>query len=329
MSFGGRLSDRQGRDKVKKYRILEEREMSKETGVSKGDKGRLRAIEENPLVGCIDFHLHSGPDNVLRSLNDIQVAQKAREMGMRGVNLYNHQVPTYDRAYIAGQVVSGIEVFGGVALNYPIGGINPTAVEMALKFSGDCMRYVKMPSQSAAHNIAYKAHEEGKKWDGSGIRISDSSGKVLPEVRKILMMIAKADIAVLTGHISPEEDMALVKAAREEGVRKIVVTHAMNATQNVPMDLMKQMVKMGAFIEHCFLNYLTKQVTIEQYAKAIKELGADHTILSTDLGRALNPVPTEGLKEFILVLMKQGINRAEIDLMTKKNPARLLGLETF
>jgi len=248
---------------------------------------------------------------------------------MRGVNLYNHHVPTHDRAYIARQVVPGIEVFGGIALNYPIGGINPAAVEMALKFSGDCMKYVKMPSQSAAHKIAHKALEEGKKWDGSGLRIYDSSGKVLPEVKKILMMIAKADIAVLTGHISAEEDVALVKAAKEEGVRKIVVTHAMNATQRVPMDLMKQMVKRGAFIEHCFLNYLEKQVTTEQYVKAIKEIGADNTVLSTDLGQGMNPLPTEGLKEFILILMRQGINRAEIDLMTKKNPARLLGLETF
>lgn len=289
----------------------------------------MNTNEENPLVDCIDFHLHTGPDNVPRSLNDIQTAEKARQMGMRGVNLYNHQVPTHDRAYIARYVVPGIEVSGGVALNYPIGGINPAAVEMALKFSGDCMRYVKMPSQSAAHNIAHKAHEEGKKWDGSGLRIYDSLGKVLPEVRKILKMIAKADIAVLTGHISPEEDVALVKAAKEEGVRKMVVTHAMNATQRVPMDLMKQMVGMGAFIEHCFLNLHQKQVTIEQYAKAIKELGADHTVLSTDFGQAVNPLPTEGLKEFILQLIKQGITRAEIDLMTKKNPARLLGLETF
>ncbi len=289
----------------------------------------MNTNEENPLVGCIDFHLHTGPDNVPRSLNDIQTAQKAREMGMRGVNLYNHHVPTHDRAYIARQVVPEIEIFGGVALNYPIGGINPAAVEIALKFSGDCMRYVKMPSQSAAHNIAHKAHEEEKKWDGSGLRICDNSGKILPEVRKILKMIAKADIAVLTGHISPEEDMVLVKAAQEENVRKIVITHAMNVTQRVPIDLMKQMVGMGAFIEHCFLNLHQRQVTIEQYAKAIKELGADHTVLSTDLGQAVNPLPTEGLKEFILQLIKQGITQTEIDLMTKKNPARLLGLETF
>jgi hypothetical protein len=287
------------------------------------------SYEENPLVGCVDFHVHSGPDVVRRALNDIELVQKAKAAGMRGLNLYNHQTMTLDRAYIARQMVPGIEVFGGIALNYPIGGINPEAVSTALKFSGDCMRYVKMPSQSAAHDLAEKAHLAGKKFDGKGLRIYDSAGKILPDVTKILKMIAKADIAMLTGHISPEEDVAIVKAAKEEGVRKMVVTHAMNATQKVPMDMMKQMAEMGAFIEHIALTYLRKDATIEQFAKAIKEVGAEHTIISSDLGQGNNPVPTEGLTEFILLLMKNGVTKAEIDVMTKKNPARLLGMEAF
>jgi hypothetical protein len=226
-------------------------------------------------------------------------------------------------------VVPGIEVFGGVALNYPVGGINPAAVSTALKFSGDCMRYVKLPSQSAAHDLEEKAHLAGKKWDGKGLRIYDSTGKILPDVTKILQMIAKADIAMLTGHISPDEDVAVVKAAKELGVRKMVVTHAMNATQKVPMDKMKQMVEMGAFIEHIALTYLKKDATIEQFVKAIKELGADHTIIASDLGQGYNPVPTEGLTDFIHALVKNGVSKQEIDIMTKKNPARLLGLEAF
>ena len=286
-------------------------------------------FQENPLVDCIDSHVHSGPDIVRRSLNDIELAQKAKAAGMRAISLFNHQTMTLDRAYIARQVVPGIEIFGGVALNYPTGGINPDTVSTALKFSGDCMRYVKLPSQSAAHDYEDKAHLEGKKWDGKGLRIYDSTGKVLPDVIKILKMIAKADIAMLTGHISPDEDVAVVKAAKAEGVRKMVVTHASNATQKVPLDKMKQMADMGAFIEHIALTYLKKDATIEQFVKYIKEVGAERTIISSDLGQGYNPVPTEGLTEFILLLLKSGVTRAEMDLMTKKNPARLWGLEAF
>lgn len=287
------------------------------------------SFEENPLVGCFDFHLHAGPDNVPRAFTDIQTAQKAKEMGMRGFTIYNHHFPTHVLAYNARQMVPGIEIFGMVPLNYPIGGINPAAVEMALKFSGDCVRLIKMPSQSAAHDLEHKAHTAGQHWDGKGLRIYDSSGQILPEVTQILKMIAKADICMLTGHISPKEDIAVIKAAKALGVRKMVVTHAMSAVQNVPMDILKQCVEQGAFIEHCFLNHMGKQVTTEGYVKAIKELGADHTILSTDLGQGMNPIPTDGLKTFILTLVKAGISRAEIDLMTKKNPAKLVGLEPW
>ncbi len=287
------------------------------------------SFEENPLAGCIDFHLHSGPDNVPRSLNDFQVAQKAKELGMRGVNFYNHNVPTHDRAYLTRQAVPGIEVFGGVALNYPVGGINPAAVAAALGFSGDCLRYVKMPTKSAAHDLEGTAHAAGKKWDGKGLRVYDGSGQILPEVNQILAMIAKADVCLLTGHISPKEDIAVIKAAKSAGVRKMVVTHAMSAEQNVPMDIMKQCVEQGAYIEHVFLNYLLKHRTTEDYVKAIKELGADHCVLATDLGQSVNPIPTEGFKIFIQALMKGGLTRAEIDLMTKKNPAKLLGLDPW
>jgi len=121
----------------------------------------------------------------------------------------------------------------------------------------------------------------------------------------------------------------VVKAAKAEGVRKMVITHASNATQNVPLDKMKQMADMGAYIEHIALTYYQKARTIEEFVKYIKEVGAERTIISSDLGQGNNPIMTEGLTEFYLLLIKGGVTKAEMDLMTKKNPARLLGLETF
>ncbi len=283
------------------------------------------SFEENPLLEVIDMHVHSGPDVRRRSVNDIELAVKGREAGLRGVVIYNHNFITHDRAYLIRQVVPGIEMFGGIALNYPVGGCNPAAVEMALKFTGNCMKYVKLPSQAAANDLAKQA----KEGHTGGLMVIDHSGKVLPEVRKILSMMAKADLLLLTGHISPKEDLAVIKAAKEEGVKKMMITHAMSEITNVSMGDMKKLVGMGAIIEHCSLNYFQKQITIERYAKTIKELGAENCVISSDLGQALNPVPTEGLREFIVLLMKQGISTAEMAFMTKKNPARLLGLELF
>ena len=59
---------------------------------------------------------------------------------------------------------------------------------------------------------------------------------------------------------------------------------------------------------------------------AIKAVGARNCVLSTDLGQAENPIHPMGFKVFIQELMAAAITTDEIDLMARKNPARLLDL---
>lgn len=68
---------------------------------------------------------------------------------------------------------------------------------------------------------------------------------------------------------------------------------------------------------------------MEMFAQGIKAVGADHCTLITDLGQYLNPVPADGMKEFILALKNKGITDEQINWMARKNPARLLGLESM
>jgi hypothetical protein len=294
-------------------------------------------IAENPLIGTIDMHVHSAPDVSSRCVHDIELAQKAKEMGMRCIVSKNHEFITNDRAYLTRQVVSGIEVFGGITLNYTVGGINPVAVDTMLKFTGGCGKIVWLPTHDAAHHKAFFA----KKPDAGGIRVIDGAGNVIPELRKIMKSVAKADIVLATSHISPRESLAVVKAAKEEGVRKILITHALQSPGEMSLDDMKRCVEMGAFIEHAYLSYLMgpnahlgwmrtwRHVSMEMFAQGIKAVGADHCTLITDLGQYLNPVPADGMKEFILALKNKGITDEQINWMARKNPARLLGLESM
>ncbi|PYS40186.1 MAG: hypothetical protein DMG14_11310, partial [Acidobacteria bacterium] len=66
---------------------------------------------------------------------------------------------------------------------------------------------------------------------------------------------------------------------------------------------------------------------IEDYAKAIRQVGPPFCILSSDLGQPGNPLHPDGLAAFFEGLRKQGFSQAEIDLMAKTNPARALGLQ--
>jgi hypothetical protein len=292
-------------------------------------------VAANPLVGTIDMHVHAGPDTASRSVNDFELAQKAKELGMRGVVTKNHEFITNDRAYLVRQIISGIEVFGGITLNESVGGINPEAVDLMIKFTGGCGKIVWLPTHGSANHKSFFA----KKADAGGIRVIDASGSVVPELRKVLKLIAKADIIFATGHVSGKEILASVKAAKQEGVRKVLVTHAMQSPGELSIDDLKRCVEAGAFIEHCYLTYLMgpqaalgwmkgwKHIPIEEFAKAIKEVGAENCVIATDLGQYMNPIPADGMKEFILALMSKGIAQEQINLMAKKNPARLLGLE--
>ena len=292
-------------------------------------------VAANPLVGTIDMHVHAAPDTASRSVNDFELAQKAKELGMRGVVTKNHEFITNDRAYLVRQIIPGIEVFGGIVLNESVGGINPEAVAQMIKFTGGCGKIVWLPTHGSANHKSFFA----KKADAGGIRVIDASGGVVPELRKVLKLIAKADIIFATGHVSAKEVLASVKAAKQEGVRKVLVTHAMQSPGELSIDDLKRCVEAGAFIEHCYLTYLMgpqaalgwmkgwKHIPIEEFAKAIKEVGAENCVIATDLGQYMNPIPADGMKEFILALMSKGINQEQINLMAKKNPARLLGLE--
>jgi len=293
------------------------------------------AATESSLVGAFDLHVHAAPDVAARSVHDIELAQKAKEMGMRGVLIKNHEFITNDRAYLVRQVVPGIEVFGGIVLNYSVGGLNPVAVEKMIGFTGGYGRIVWLPTFDAAHHKSFFA----KRPDAGGIRILDDSGGIVPELRKILQLVAKADVLLATGHVSPQEVLAVIQAAKEEGVRRILVTHAMASPVQMSLEDMRRCVQMGAFIEHVYLAYLVgpqahqewmrswQHVSMEAYAKAIKALRAEHCILCTDLGQYLNPTPADGLQEFIWALSRKGISDEEINWMVRKNPARLLGLE--
>ena len=287
---------------------------------------------ESVLTGAIEMHVHADPDIRARSINDIELARKARHIGMRAILLKNHEFLTNDRAYLVREIVPGIEVFGGIVLNYPVGGINPAAVETMLKFSGGYGKEVWLTTYQSSYE-----REHAKK--SGGVRVVDQAGKVLPEVRKVIQIAAKADIILGTGHISPAESVSVARVAKEEGLKKILITHAMQDPFLMSMDDMKRCVELGAIIEHCYLSYLMgpqcavpayrnhKHISMDSFAKAIVSLGAENCIIATDLGQALNPVPAVGMADFITQLMSNGITKQQIDIMVKKNPARLLGLE--
>jgi hypothetical protein len=288
-------------------------------------------LPKSTIESAIDLHIHSSPDVIPRRLDDFEVAKLAARAKMKAVVLKNHFASTAARAVLVNKIVPQIEVFGGVVLNHAVGGINPDAVDAMHRIGGKYGKIVWLPTVDAEHHLQV-FHKSG-----SGIKVAEN-GKVLPETAAVLKIVAKENLVLETGHISSEEVMAVVGAANLLNIKNILITHAMADVPGLSLENMQIAAQMGAFLELAFVNDLMgenaadeghknwHQVSISKMAAAIKLIGADHFVLSTDLGRKPDPLPAEGYKLFVEKLMGEGISGREIDLMMKENPARLLGI---
>ena len=286
----------------------------------------------SPAAGVIDMHVHSHPDVFGRNMDDIDVAQLAKARGMRGILLKNHVAETASRAALVMKVVPGIEVWGGVVLNKAVGGINPDAVEWMHRTYGGRGKVVWLPTFESDKHVKTLS-----KPDARGLVVAPG-GQVTPEMEAILKIVARENLLLATGHVHPEEIIAVVRRGRELGVKNFLVTHGLTNVPGLTMAQAKQVVDMGAVIEVCFLQFragpnaplafLTHwtQVNAKHVAQAVKTLGAQGLVISSDLGQSGNMTHPDGIEVAIGEMKKEGVTDADIDIMMRKNPARLLGL---
>ena len=276
---------------------------------------------EAQLEGMIDLHVHSAPDSIPRSIDAIETARMARRHGMRAILFKNHYAPTAAMAYLVSQVVPGIELYGAIALNRSVGGVNLAAVEHMTATTGQLGRLVFMPTFDSEHGHLTVAENPNH------VPVS-RDGRLLPEVSEVLDFMAANDLALATGHSSPAESLLLIRAANAAGITRIIVTHPASPLVRMSVELQRQAAALGALLEYPLGMALPgAEVSFEEFAAQIRAVGPDNVVLSTDLGQVGNPVHTDGLVAYLPRLRDAGFTEGEIDRMTRHNPARMLGLD--
>ena len=271
------------------------------------------------LSGLIDLHMHTAPDVTQRSCDDLQAARLARDAGMRAILIKSHHTLTADRAAMAEKATGGVAVFGGMALNDAVGGLNPAAVEAALRMG---CREVWMPTRSAAH----LRRQEGQP---GGLSPFTPDGSPLAAVQEILALIRDADAVLGTGHLSPSETVRLVGLARQRGLRKILITHPEAPFLGMDLATQGEMAGDGVFFEHCYLFCaapLDGAAPLAEVAARIRAVGVRSVVLATDLGKPQYPLPVDGFRAYLAGLMGEGFTPAEIRTMAGHNPSALLGI---
>ncbi len=274
------------------------------------------------LRGAVDIHVHGNPDNVPRSVDGLEAARFARDKGMRAIVLKSHFDSTAGLAWLARKAVPGIEVFGGIDLNLPVGGMNAHAVEHMARVNGGWGRMVWMSTFDAENQI------RSGKSNAPFVRVSQN-GALLPETKAVIAAIRKHNLVLASGHVSAQEALLMFEEGQRLGIRSMVATHGMGAPTSLTAEQAQQAARFGAFIEFVSGTLATAnaQAKIDGLADNIRKVGVEHAILSSDLGQAGNPLPADGYATYMEALRRKGFTDQELDRMAKQNPARLLGLE--
>lgn len=288
------------------------------------------------LEGAIDMHVHSGPSPFPRRIDHVEAAWQAEGARMRAIVVKSHHHSTVmDIRAMAPQLRGcSTEVFGGIALNAQVGGLNPAAVDMALKLGG---KIVWFPTISARRHIDHqRAHPDLKfptatvPLEGpTPIDITTPAGDLRDEVRAILRSAAEAGAVVSGGHMAPDQIALLLEAAREAGVRSLLVSHPEYVIEATREQVVAY-AEAGALIEHCLCMYDDASTFYHWDVGVLRGwidlVGAERTSLGSDLGQVDNPLPVESFRKILDRLHDCGVGEADLRRMVRDNPARLLGL---
>lgn len=283
----------------------------------------------NLLEGAYDLHVHTAPDVVSRKLDDRELARSYVAAGIKGAAIKAHYFNTEGRAYHLRQEFPDFHAIGCVVLNNSMGGLNPYAARQAGMLG---TKLVFMPTMDAQNMWDYLDKSKDKIPFGASSKSAGEvkaicvydNGKLAEPIEEIIDIIIQYDMVLCTGHISPVESLALLARAQEKGLKKLIATHVEWPATCATLEQQKKYVACGAYLEHNIANIMSGDLPIEDLVAQVKEIGAEHMILSTDLGQAINPEPVKAFEEYVQKLLDADITQEEIRLMIAENPAKLV-----
>jgi Family of unknown function (DUF6282) len=289
------------------------------------------------LEGAVDLHVHPAPSPMPRRMDGAEAARLAGEAGFSAIVVKSHHHSTVMEILAleqAGVDHGDAQLFGGIALNGQVGGINPHAVDLALKMGGRIVWFPTIASQK--HIEHHKAHPNLKfpklsihLQPEQPIEVVGDDGKPLPEVYAVLEAIKEHDAILASGHMAPHQITAVFEAAREVGVTRMLVNHP-NFVIEATYEQARHWAQLGAYVEHSLCMYDEESSfhnwDLDTLVAWIEAVGPERSTLASDLGQMNNPLPTDSFRKIVGRLVERGMPDDTIRTMVARNPAELLGV---
>ncbi len=294
-------------------------------------------IYDEMMEGAIDVHCHIDFEFSAKERKrepEFQWLPKAEAMGMRGVVLKSHWWPTVNVVpYILAPAQTKVALWSSVALNITAGGPNPCVIEACAELGG---KMAFLPTWSARNDVERKGfsnriksyYKNHTQLENPNYYFLDDKGKLIPRGREIIECCKAHDLTLGMGHVSWQESLAFIEAARDMGFsHRIVVNHVQSHIINMPVDAMKRAAEMGAFLEACWNALAPGRMDSPELVQQFRQIGLQQVVASTDYFRPYSPNPAELFRMFLGMLHEGGLSKEEVKQVACSNPAKLMGLE--
>jgi hypothetical protein len=272
----------------------------------------------------IDVHYHAGPDITRRRHSVVQAGRHYRAAS-GWVVVKSHLDSTAAAAWEARQ--EGFPVSGSVVLNALAGGVDHRVVQRAVfAHGGDSPARLVVylptltPHPHASALPAEPFHPRFHREHWSQARVTDDSGHLRPEVRDVLRCARDLDVVVATGHCQRDEVLAIVDAAADIGLDRLLLTHATHPLSGFSETDIGLLSTAGhVWVEVTALTVLMGHRSLDHLARLV----ASHprVVLSSDLGQLTQPDVPEAWAMIDRWCADLGVDR---EAMTVSIPHQLL-----
>jgi hypothetical protein len=176
-------------------------------------------------------------------------------------------------------------------------------------------------------------HTEPLPWAEAlraGFYLIDEKGKLLPLYDEIIRVIADHDRTIFFGHCTHDEMFAIAELMDKLGHRRGVVDHPYSPFVDLTVPQMRQLAATGILMNFTFdeLSPLLGVDPAEMYA-AIRAVGPEHCVLSSDAGEPLFPNSVECMRLVRAYMEAFGCTPAELHQMTVENPRKVVASKTL